>query len=270
MRLTNEERNIIAAERGCAAFNHYIMTTSSPDNISSGADQAASTAGENFTHCREYGLLAEADVFKTGLETGADPMTPFTLHTLAKNSSGCVDARGDAFLRLIQRSCTLEDGVVEYAVVLTPDTIALQHPHDWVHDRYISNRANNSDYFSATYVAALHAYNTLFPPARATLRWILAARHPQLHSFFQCPGSSTNFSCTEADKSTAPTIALDISQEFLVSHQPISWELQQPSCNVSWRDPMEVCFLSISSCFYASCAWLLSHKFFGYGCIRLG
>jgi hypothetical protein len=131
-------------------------------------------------------------------------------------------------------------------VALTPDIIELQHPRERVHDRYISNRANNSDYLSGALFAAVTAYNILFPHARATLRWSMSAPTPHLYRFIPCPGLVTNASCSDEDE--VPT-ARDTSQEFSVSHQPIPWGTQRSACNATWRDPMEVCFLTLNSCF---------------------
>jgi hypothetical protein len=85
--------------------------------------------------------------------------TVLHLRTMAKDFAGCAG-------RLVTRECTLQPGVVEYAVSLTNDTIALQ-TSDRAGDRYLGDTtANKSALSAAAYTSAM-----LFPSVTLSQSW---------------------------------------------------------------------------------------------------
>ncbi len=287
--LSNEERRARAAARGCAAYNRDPATVT-PSATAAGpiaaaatvirdaqASVAATAAGENVTHCRAHATLAQADVFRTGFARGSRSLT---LHTLAKNFSGCgadgkTGSRGSSSNatrpHLVARACTLQLGVVEYAVELTPHGVALlrqlplssappappapqppqQHGDGAAaettddDDRYLGDvfvadgesYPGDGDYYSA----AAYAYAMLFPAVRVYLRWHMGHATPVPSRLVSCGGNdifASNVSCAET---TDDAKIRDTSLMFMERRAPAATALLlQDRCDLVWRDPMDV------------------------------
>jgi hypothetical protein len=228
------------------------------------ASAAAAAAGENVTHCRYHEAVGQADVFRTGFVRGRRNLT---LHTLAKTFVGCgADGASSASSRssvnatrprIISRACTLTLGVVDYAVELTPHSVALlkqqpppraHEPTERDHEEHGLATGDHSDRYLGdvglveTYYAATYAYLMLFPPVRVFLEWRMGRATPVPERRVNCPGAGTfaaNLTCAEK------------AEEAKIRDTSLMFMEPQPSdptpsalrdrCQLTWRDPMEVC-----------------------------
>ncbi len=173
-------------------------------------------ANRNTPFCREMDEQQQAILFSVN-STALDAV--LHLRTTAKDFAGCVG-------RLVTRECTLRPGVVEYAVTLTNDTIALQ-TSDRAGDRYLGDTAASKSALSA----ASYTSHMLFPSVTLSQRW--RRNGDSLKSLMTSCMQATNDSTCDPKSTTVR----DTSLAYL---EPLKNDSYEDLCDRTWRDPMEV------------------------------
>ncbi len=134
------------------------------------------------------------------------------------------------------RRCDLRQGIVEYAVVLKHNTIALQHAH-WQNDTFLQGTPayllDSRD--SWTDIVAL-----LYPPVVVEITSPAAYEPLRVKQYFNCNSNNRqpnmNTTCQASEFVGSQFALRDFSERYLDQ----SDDSKNP-CGYTWRDPMQVC-----------------------------
>ena len=134
-----------------------------------------------------------------------------------------------------KRTCTLHQGLVEYAVVLQNSTIRLQHPH-WQNDTVLRQYERQNQ----TYVTQwLETFSTLNPAYKHDFRHMLAKEDIMLLHYTNCNDWSmrpaSNMSCEQQNIYSSDFTFRAIDRFENKRHGP--------PCEQTWRDPTQVFIL---------------------------
>jgi hypothetical protein len=152
---------------------------------------------------------------------------PFVLRTEFKDDTkfpGCV----------LQHDCGLRLAIMEYAVELTNNSIALKHRHEWHHDKHVADVA----YFNGESYAWINAYTLLNPSVKVLCKYWYPRSDEgpqyQVTRLVNCGGhgyESSTVNCLN----NLPVTLLDLWVVYLQDQ-----ETHSISCNSTWQDPMPV------------------------------
>lgn len=157
------------------------------------------------------------------------PISPhFNITTKFKNDTAC---KGVAFTQ----TCELHQGLVDYSIILTNDSISLRYPH-WQNDTFLSGL---SDSIRAPAELWNRVFINLYKPIRfdysrtycnGTLGW--AKVYTKCDREFELYGEMDfNMSCV-----------YDIDNSIMTIRDNMNFEIENVGkvCGKTWRNPMQV------------------------------
>lgn len=176
----------------------------------------------------EYDVLEYDDTGFNYVLASGNPRKPGEIHITAKFKD-MPTCKGVAQMRI----CTLHQGVVEYAVVLQNSTISLQYPH-WQNDTFLYKMDRQHQGYLTQW---LEAFSTLNPANRYDITHTGQFSKFNSYQYVNCNAwedrPASNMSCYSSSDSGFTFRDRD---RFGGGSQSIVW----PSCEDTWRDPIQV------------------------------
>lgn len=132
------------------------------------------------------------------------------------------------------RTCTLHQGVVEYAVVLQNSTISLQYPH-WQNDTILYKYGRQNQSYITQW---LEAFSTLNPAYKYDLRHMLSKGDIMSEDYVNCNAwgdrPASNMSCSFSSSLCDSGFTFRYRDRFQNKGIILS------PCKRTWRDPIQV------------------------------